>query len=184
MKEPVIDATPEPIKNATVLLLASKVPFVSVNAPADTLITPVLKLSCNWNVPPKPLKVTPPVALPFVVIRVVPDVDVKLTADAILVSVYVIPLASLNVFPAIVSVTEPLCVSVLTYPVMSSERMVMLADRVELLAPVPTPSKNTSSAEPGTLALSCVFEALPQLVFDVALQADDDPPPTQYLLAL
>jgi hypothetical protein len=62
--------------------------------------------------------------------------------------------------------------------------MPMLAEMVLLLAPVPTPSKMTSSPTPGTEALSCVFDAEPQLVLPVADQFAEDPPPTQYLVAM
>jgi len=42
-------------------------------------------------------------------------------------------------------------------------------------------SKITSSEEPGTDALSCVFEVVPQFVLPVAFQLAEEPPPTQYL---
>ena len=59
--------------------------------------------------------------------------------------------------------------------------MVMLADSVELLAPAPTPSKNTSDVLSGTEALLEPFEAADQLVGPAAFQFEDEPPPTQYL---
>ena len=109
----------------------------------------------------------------------------------VLPKVYVIPATNFKAtFPApavpspMERVTAELCVSVLAYPVISNDLMVILADRVELLAPTPTPSKNTSSADPGTEALSCVLEAVPQFVFAVAFQLTEEPPPTQYLEAL
>src|SRR3989344_282859 len=84
----------------------------------------------------------------------------------------------------ILSVIDELCVRILTYPVIFKLLIVLLADKVESLAPVPTPSKNTSSVETGTDELSCVFEAEPQFVLEVAFQFTLAPPPTQYLDAL
>lgn len=72
----------------------------------------------------------------------------------------------------------------LEYPVQSSEFIVKLVFKTELLAPAPTPSKNTSSPAPGTDASSCVLEAEPQFVSPVASQFVELPPPTQYLSAI
>ena len=57
----------------------------------------------------------------------------------------------------------------------------MSAVSVELLAPAPTPSKNTSDVLSGTEALLEPFEAADQLVGPAAFQFEDEPPPTQYL---
>ena len=60
--------------------------------------------------------------------------------------------------------------------------MVIIAESVELAAPFPTPSKNTSSDAPGTDTLSRVLEADPQLVTGPAslqLQLAVEQPPTQ-----
>ncbi len=72
----------------------------------------------------------------------------------------------------------------MVYPVISRELIVMPAEIVELLAPLPTPSKKTSSDAPGTEALFEPPEVALQLVFPVALQLAEAPPPTQYLDAL
>lgn len=161
----------------TVCPFVSQVPAVRVmvaSVPVQFIV------SCNCQVPPAPLNVTFPVTFPPNVKAHVPDVLVKLSSDVVaLPSVYVIPATSLNVSPEMVSVTEALWVRVFVYPVQSSEFTVMFADRVLLLAPVPTPSKITASDVPGTLALSCVLLAVPQLVGPVAFQFADDPPPTQ-----
>jgi len=68
---------------------------------------------------------------------------------------------------------------VFVYPVKFIERQTGEPLIVQFDAPVPTPSKNTSSAAVGTAALSWVFEAVPQLVFPVASQFADEPPATQ-----
>ena len=57
--------------------------------------------------------------------------------------------------------------------------MVIEAEILESEAPVPTPSKITSSEEEGTEASSWVSESEPQLVSPVAVQLTEEPPPTQ-----
>lgn len=60
----------------------------------------------------------------------------------------------------------------------------MFADMVLAVFPLAALSKITSSEAPGTDALSLVLDAVPQFVFPVAFQAADEPPPTQYLVAI
>jgi hypothetical protein len=62
---------------------------------------------------------------------------------------------------------------------------VMMAEiMLAVLPPIPAPSKMTSSVAPGTEALSCTPEAVPQFVGAVAFQFELLPFPTQYLVAM
>lgn len=62
---------------------------------------------------------------------------------------------------------------------------VMMAEMMlAVLPPAPAPLNITSSTLVGTEALSCTPEAVPQFVFPVAFQLLDEPPPTQYLVAI
>ncbi len=164
------------LSNVILKLFESNNPLVKVMVPV------VKRASWSRHDPPEPSNVTLPIVLPLVVIVVVPEVPVKERAEPKLLPLaYVIPDDNLNVapLPAIVRVTDALWVSVFVYPVISRELIVMDADNVELLAPVPTPLKNTSSADVGTEASFVPPDVADQLVGAVAFQLTDDPPPTQ-----
>lgn len=68
---------------------------------------------------------------------------------------------------------------------MFKERTVMVAEMVLLVLPVaPAPSNITSSTDVGTEASLAPPEVALQFVGAVAFQFADDPPPTQYLVAI
>ena len=53
--------------------------------------------------------------------------------------------------------------------------------KLGVLPLAPAPSNITSSADVGAVTLFAPPDVLPQFVFVIAFQADEEPPPTQYL---
>ena len=147
-------------------------PLLCVNVPVEFIASTTV---------PVPLTVIFPVVFPALVNAHVDDSTIAdVLADP---SVYVIPDANVK-FPPTFKLTDALCVSVLAYPVKSTDAKTDVDTfKVQFDAPVPTPSNITMSPVVGTLALSCVLEAVPQFVLPVAFQLAEEPPPTQYRVA-
>lgn len=160
-----------------VWLFVSKVPLVRVMM----CVVNCVKASCSWNVPPAPSNVMEDKEFPAVVIRHVPEVEVKSILAVVPAAVVVyLPEASLKRFPATVIATSEGCEIEPACPVQS--RVLQAIPVASVQTPVELASKNTSSEVVGTAAPPAPPEVVAHL--EPAVPSHVAVPPTQNLFAI
>lgn len=146
-------------------------------------VVSVVTLSWNCHVPPAPLNVMDGMDFPAVVIRQVPDVEVK-SIRAVLpaaVVVNVIPATNLYKRPATVMATRDGCERVPVNPVQSNVEQTAPDASVTVTAP-DAASRKTSSEVVGAAAPEAPPEVVDHLLPAVPSHVAE--PPTQYLAAM